>query len=114
MTTVATGRAGSLGAWLLGAGACFAMGAAVMSSGVTTGRVDATMPVETSDIADGIDSLRPNCRMIARHRLKTRLDATTRGALTTSDLDQVLGPLRRGGSDLCEAITGQSFALGGS
>jgi len=114
MTSADTGRTASAMPWLLASGACFAMAASVMSTLHVPDRSDAARPVESSEITSAIDSLRPNCRMIARHRLRNRLDMQTRSALTSADLDQVLDPLRKGGSDLCEVITGQSFTLGGS
>jgi hypothetical protein len=114
MTSTDSARTAHAMPWLLASGACFAMAAAVMST-INLPRSDASArPVESSEITNAVDSLRPNCRMIARHRLKHRLDMQTRSALTDEDLDEVLDPLRKGGSDLCEAITVQSFTLGGS
>lgn len=100
-------------AWALGIGAAVAMCAALMSTAAGGARSSPT-PVTSADIEAGISSLRPNCMMIARHRLRSRLDRDVRTALTHKDVDAVLSPLRRGGSELCDAITDQSFVLGGS
>lgn len=101
-------------AWALGIGAAIAMCAALLSTTAAGGAGSTSAPVTSTDIEAGISSLRPNCMMIARHRLRSRLDRDVRTVLTRKDVDAVLSPLRRGGSDLCDAITDQSFALGGS
>lgn len=114
MQDVDKGSARQPAAWALGIGAAVAMCAAFLSTTAAGGAGSSPAPVSSADIEAGISSLRPNCMMIARHRLRSRLDRDVRTALTHKDVDAVLVPLRRGGSDLCDAITDQSFVLGGS
>lgn len=114
MTIAASRSPRAMGAWILGGSACLALLASFMSVNASVGSDARDEAVEMSQISEGIGGVAPNCRRIAAHRLKTRLDDGTRAALTHRDLDEVLGPLRKGGSDLCDTITGQSFTLGGN
>lgn len=71
-------------------------------------------PAGMEEISATIQRLPPNCRRIAQRRLKAVLDRADEPMLSRRALHRVTDPLRRGGSRMCDDITGQSFVLGGS
>lgn len=71
-------------------------------------------PAGMDEISSAISRLPANCRRIAQHRLKAVLDRADEPMLGRRSLHRIVDPLERGGSRMCDDITGQSFVLGGS
>lgn len=88
-------------------------GGAVAFSAETPPRVEAAAS-SMDDVTRAISSVKPNCRRIAARRLRAELENGDLPYLTAQSMEHAVGALRTGGSELCDAITGQSFVLGGT